>query len=62
MSWVIVINSCFDSPETYYGKKVVHVQLISYPMCTGGLLPGGIAQPGRDADHSPLSSAEVKNE
>jgi hypothetical protein len=29
MSWVIVTNSSFDSPETYYGKKVVHVQLMS---------------------------------
>jgi hypothetical protein len=29
MSWVIVINSSFNSPETYYGKKVVHVQLMS---------------------------------
>jgi hypothetical protein len=31
-------------------------------MCTGGPLPGAKARPGRDADHSPLSSAEVKNE
>jgi hypothetical protein len=29
----------------------------SYPMGTGGK-----ARPGRDADHSPLSSAEVKYE
>jgi hypothetical protein len=29
----------------------------SYPMGTGGK-----ARPGRDADHSPPSSAEVKNE
>jgi hypothetical protein len=28
----------------------------SYPMRTGGK-----ARPGRDADHSPLSNAEVKN-
>jgi hypothetical protein len=27
-----------------------------------GPIPGGKAQPGRDADHSPPSSAEVKNE
>jgi hypothetical protein len=33
-----------------------------YPMGTGGPFPGGKAQPGRDADHSPPSSAEVKNE
>jgi hypothetical protein len=34
----------------------------SYPMGTGGSLPRGKARPGRDADHSPPSSAEVKNE
>jgi hypothetical protein len=33
-----------------------------YPMGTGGSFPGGKAWPGRDADHSPPSSAEVKNE
>jgi hypothetical protein len=34
----------------------------SYPMGTGGSFPGGKARPGRDADHSPPSSAGVKNE
>jgi hypothetical protein len=34
----------------------------SYPMGTGGSFLGGKARPGRDADHSPSSSAEVKNE
>jgi hypothetical protein len=34
----------------------------SCPMCTGGPFPWGKARPGRDADHSPPSSAEVKNE
>jgi hypothetical protein len=29
---------------------------------TGGPFPGAKARPGRDADHSPLSSAEVVNE
>jgi hypothetical protein len=29
---------------------------------TGGSFPGGKARPGRDADRSPLSSAEVKKE
>jgi hypothetical protein len=33
----------------------------SCPMGTGGPFPGGKARPGRDADHSPPSSAEVKN-
>jgi hypothetical protein len=27
---------------------------------TGGSFPGGKARPGRDADHSPPSSADVK--
>jgi hypothetical protein len=34
----------------------------SYTLGTGGLFPGGKARPGRDADLSPSSSAEVKNE
>jgi hypothetical protein len=34
----------------------------SYPMGSGGPFPGGKARPGRDADHSPQSSAEVKYE
>jgi hypothetical protein len=34
----------------------------SYPVGTGGPFPGGKARPGRDADHSPPSSAKVKNE
>jgi len=34
----------------------------SCTMGTGGLFPGGKARPGRDADHSPPSSAEVMNE
>jgi hypothetical protein len=34
----------------------------SYPVGTGGPFLGGKARPGRDADHSPPSSAEVKYE
>jgi hypothetical protein len=34
----------------------------SYPMGTWGPFPRGKARPGRDADHSPPSSAEVKYE
>jgi hypothetical protein len=34
----------------------------SCPMGTGGPFPGGKAQLGRDADHSPPSSVEVENE
>jgi hypothetical protein len=34
----------------------------TYPMGTGCPFPGGRARPGRDADLSPPSSAEVKYE
>jgi hypothetical protein len=34
----------------------------SSPVGTGGPFPGGKARSGRDADHSPPSSAEVVNE
>jgi hypothetical protein len=34
----------------------------SCTMVPGVLSPGVKARPGRDADHSPLSSAEVENE
>jgi hypothetical protein len=34
----------------------------SYTMGTGGSFPAGKARPGRDADRSPPSSAEVKKE
>jgi hypothetical protein len=34
----------------------------SCPMGTGGPFPGGKARPGRDADNSLPSSAEVENE
>jgi hypothetical protein len=34
----------------------------SCPIGTGCPFPGGKARPGRDADHSPPSSAEAENE
>jgi hypothetical protein len=33
----------------------------SYPMCTRGSLPGGLKWPGCETEHSPPSSAAVKN-
>jgi hypothetical protein len=33
----------------------------SCTMGIGGPFPGGKARPGRDADHSPPSSAEIEN-
>jgi hypothetical protein len=35
---------------------------VSCTVGTGGPFPGGKARPGREADHSPPSSAEVENE
>jgi hypothetical protein len=35
---------------------------VSYPMGTEGPFLGGKVRPGHDADHSPPSSAKVKNE
>jgi hypothetical protein len=34
----------------------------SCTMGAGGPIPGAKAQPGRDADHSPPSGAEVEND
>jgi hypothetical protein len=34
----------------------------SCTMATGGPFPGAKVRPGRDADHSPLSSAEIESE
>jgi hypothetical protein len=52
--------------EDFSSSPFVHtdsgVHPASYPMGTGGPFPGGKARPGRDADHSPPSSAEVKYE
>jgi hypothetical protein len=35
---------------------------VSFTMGSGGPFPGAKARPGRDADHSPPSSAEVECE
>jgi hypothetical protein len=52
---------CYTNSRIYY----VHINdahPASCTMGTGGPFPGGKARPGRDADHSPPSSAEVGNE
>jgi hypothetical protein len=54
-----VAEDFFSSPCVQTGSGV---HPASYPMGTGGPFPGGKARPGRDADHSHPSSAEVKNE
>jgi hypothetical protein len=65
MDWTIGVRSLtgaddFSSSSCIQTGSGAHP--VSYPMGTGGSFPGGKAQLGRDADHSPLSSAEVKNE
>jgi hypothetical protein len=54
-------------PEGYGNFSLHHrVQIgsgahpASYPIGTGGALSLGVKRPGREADHSPQSSAEVK--
>jgi hypothetical protein len=48
---------CYFSVQTSSGAHPA-----SCPMDTGGPFPGDKPRPGRDADHSPPSSAEAKNE
>jgi hypothetical protein len=52
--------------EDFSSSLCVQIGSGAYPasctMVTGGPFPGGKARPGRDADNSPLSSAEIVNE
>jgi hypothetical protein len=52
--------------KDFFSSLCVHTGSGAHPasctMGTGGPFPGGKARPGRDADHSPSSSAEVVNE
>jgi hypothetical protein len=55
----------FRSPtgaEDFSSSPCVQTGSEAYPMGTVGPFPRGKALPGRDAGHSPPSSAEVKNE
>jgi hypothetical protein len=63
--WTIGIRSSteaegFSSSPCVQTGSEAHLAFCS--VGTGGPFPGGKARPGRDADHSPPSSAEVKNE
>jgi hypothetical protein len=44
---------------SHEGCRISVENIASCTMGTGGPFPGGKARPGRDADHSPPSSAEV---
>jgi hypothetical protein len=41
-------------------RQVLRTHTTSYPVGTGNFLPG-VKRPGREADHSPPASTEVKN-
>jgi hypothetical protein len=49
-------------PLTSVPRPALGSNPASGTMGTGGPFPGAKARPGRDADHSPTSSAEVDNE
>jgi hypothetical protein len=51
----------FPAGTKYFYSRLC-VDPASCTMGTGGPFPGVKARPGRDADHSPPSSAEVENE
>jgi hypothetical protein len=65
MDWTIGVRSPTEA-EDFSSSLCVQTgsgaHPASRPMSTGGPFPGGKVRPGRDADHSPSSSAEVKNE
>jgi hypothetical protein len=51
-----------DLSSSFCVQTVSRAHIASCTMSTEGPFPGGKARPGRDADHSPPYSAEVKNE
>jgi hypothetical protein len=57
----IVSDYGLDNPAIGV-RSPAGAQPTSCTMSTGGPFPGGKARPGRDANHSPPSSAEVVNE
>jgi hypothetical protein len=65
MGWTIGVRSPTGA-EDFSSSPCIQTssgaQPASYPVGTGGPFPGGKAWPGRDADHSPPSSDEVKYE
>jgi hypothetical protein len=63
--WAIMVRSPVEAEDFSSGVCVetnCRAHPASYPMGTGGPFPGGKERTGRDADHSPPSSAVVKNE
>jgi hypothetical protein len=65
MNWTAGVRSPTEA-EDFSSNLCVQTGSGAHPasctMGTGGSFPGDKARPGRDADHSPRSSAEVKKE
>jgi hypothetical protein len=63
--WTAGVRSSAEA-EDFYSSLCVQTgsgaHPDSYTIGTGGSFPGGKTRPGRDADHSSLSSAVVKKE
>jgi hypothetical protein len=51
-----------DFPSSLCVQTSSEAHLSSDRMSTGGPFPGSKARPGREAEHSPPSSVEVKTE
>jgi hypothetical protein len=63
--WAIEVRSPAEAKDFSFNLCVQTgsgTRPASFTMCTVGTFPGGKARLGRDAYHSPPSSAEVKNE
>jgi hypothetical protein len=58
---MVGISICLteQKAELHFNDTGSGVHPTSYTMGTGGSLPG-VKRPGREADHSPPTSAEVK--
>jgi hypothetical protein len=63
--WTAGVRSPTEA-EDFSSTLCIQTGSVAHPASctvgTGGSLHGGKARPGRDADHSPPSSAEVKKE
>jgi hypothetical protein len=60
--WVRSLEGAKDFSSSLCVQTGSGAHPASCTMDTGGPFPGAKARPGRDADHSPPSSAEVVNE
>jgi hypothetical protein len=65
MDWTTGVQSLAgakDFSSSLYIQTSSRAHPASYPVGNEGTFLRGKKRPGYDADHSPLSSAEVKNE